>query len=159
MSRSFNWHNATQFLGALNDNVFRWLMVFFLIGLLGDDKASSVTSLTGVVFVIPFLLFTPLAGVLADRFSKRNIIVITKLAELALMVLGWIVFSTHFAMGIYVVLFLMCRCVFILKLCPCLLLVEVSVFVQKERNPHLNYHLQYIVSYLYHRLISASTHL
>jgi acyl-[acyl-carrier-protein]-phospholipid O-acyltransferase/long-chain-fatty-acid--[acyl-carrier-protein] ligase len=108
MSRSFNWHNATQFLGALNDNVFRWLMVFFLIGLLGDDKASMVTSLTGMVFVFPFLVFTPFAGVIADRFSKRNIIVITKIAELALMVLGWIVFSTHFAMGIYVVLFLMC---------------------------------------------------
>ena len=108
MSRSFNWHNATQFLGALNDNVFRWLMVFFLIGLLGDDKASSVTALTGVVFVIPFLFFTPLAGVLADRFSKRNIIVATKIAELVLMVVGWIVFTTQFAMGIYVVLFLMC---------------------------------------------------
>jgi acyl-[acyl-carrier-protein]-phospholipid O-acyltransferase/long-chain-fatty-acid--[acyl-carrier-protein] ligase len=108
MSHSFDWHNATQFLGALNDNIFRWLMVFFLIGLLGDDKASSVTSLTGVVFVVPFLMFTPLAGVIADRFSKRNIIVITKLAELALMVAGWIVFTTHFAMGIYLVLFLMC---------------------------------------------------
>jgi acyl-[acyl-carrier-protein]-phospholipid O-acyltransferase/long-chain-fatty-acid--[acyl-carrier-protein] ligase len=108
MSRSFDWHNATQFLGALNDNVFRWLMVFFLIGLLGDDKASSVTSLTGVVFVVPFLLFTPLAGVVADRFSKQDIIVKAKMAELVLMVAGWIVFTTQFAMGIYVVLFLMC---------------------------------------------------
>ena len=60
LSHSFNWHNATQFLGALNDNVFRWLMVFFLIGLLGQDKDSTITALTGVVFVIPFLLFTPL---------------------------------------------------------------------------------------------------
>ncbi len=108
MSRSFDWHNATQFLGALNDNVFRWLMVFFLIGLLGDDKASTVTSLTGVVFVVPFLIFTPLAGIIADRYSKRNTIVMTKIAELVLMVLGWVVFTTHFAMGIYVVLFLMC---------------------------------------------------
>ncbi|MHC4552053.1 MAG: acyl-[ACP]--phospholipid O-acyltransferase [Planctomycetota bacterium] len=108
MSRSFNWHNATQFLGALNDNVFRWLMVFFLIGLLGDEKASSITAITGVVFVVPFLLFTPVAGVIADRFSKRNIIVITKFAELALMILGWIVFTSGFAMGIYIILFLMC---------------------------------------------------
>ena len=92
MSRSFDWHNATQFLGALNDNVFRWLMVFFLIGLLGNEKASTVTSLTGVVFVVPFLLFTPLAGVFADRFSKRDIIVKAKIAELVLMIAGWIVF-------------------------------------------------------------------
>lgn len=108
MPQSFNWHNATQFLGALNDNVFRWLMVFFLIGLMGDDKASTITSLTGVVFVVPFLIFTPLAGVIADRFSKRNIIVMAKIAELVLMVLGWVVFTTQFSMGIYVILFLMC---------------------------------------------------
>jgi acyl-[acyl-carrier-protein]-phospholipid O-acyltransferase/long-chain-fatty-acid--[acyl-carrier-protein] ligase len=108
MPASFNWHNATQFLGALNDNVFRWLMVFFLIGLLGNDKASSVTSITGIVFVVPFLLFTPVAGVIADRFSKRNIIVIAKVAEVVLMVLGWIVFTAQFSIGIYVVLFLMC---------------------------------------------------
>ena len=108
MPRSFDWHNATQFLGALNDNVFRWLMVFFLIALLGNDKASSITAITGIVFVVPFLIFTPIAGVIADRFSKRNIIVITKIAELVLMILGWVVFTTHFAMGIYIILFLMC---------------------------------------------------
>ena len=72
MSRSFDWHNATQFLGALNDNVFRWLMVFFLIGLLGNDKASAVTSLTGVVFVVPFLIFTPLAGVHCGPFQQTE---------------------------------------------------------------------------------------
>ncbi|MEN8127484.1 MAG: acyl-[ACP]--phospholipid O-acyltransferase [Planctomycetota bacterium] len=108
MSRSFDWHNATQFLGALNDNVFRWLMVFFLIGLFGRDNAAAVTSKTGMVFVIPFLLFTPLAGVIADRFSKRNIIVIAKIAELILMGLGWLMFSFGYVPGIYIVLFLMC---------------------------------------------------
>jgi len=115
MSRSFDWHNATQFLGALNDNVFRWLMVFFLIGLLGKEKDAVVTSSVAMVFTAPFLLLTPLAGIVADRFSKRNIIVITKFSELAIMLLGWLVFSfgtgfgNHIAIGgIYFVLFLMC---------------------------------------------------
>ncbi|MBC8378898.1 MAG: MFS transporter [Planctomycetes bacterium] len=108
MSRSFDWHNATQFLGALNDNVFRWLLVFFLINMLGDDKAAAVTSRTGAVFVFPFLLFTPLAGVVADRFSKRNIIVITKFAELVLMVFGFFAFYSGLQWPVYVVLFLMC---------------------------------------------------
>ncbi len=107
MTRSFDWHNATQFLGALNDNVFRWLLVFFLINLTGD-KIASVTSKTGAVFVIPFLLFTPIAGVIADRFSKRNIIVLTKVAELVLMVLGLLAFYAGQEYGIYIVLFLMC---------------------------------------------------
>ncbi len=108
MSPSFNWHNMTQFLGALNDNVFRWLLVFFLINMLGDDKVAAVTSKTGAVFVIPFLIFTPFAGVVADRFSKRNIIVITKFAELALMVLGLFAFYSGLERGIYIVLFMMC---------------------------------------------------
>ncbi len=108
MSQSFNWHNATQFLGALNDNVFRWLLVFFLIGLVGKENAASVTSKTGAVFVIPFLVFTPLAGVLADRFSKRTIIVLAKLAELVLMFAGTAMFYLDYQTGMYVVLFLMC---------------------------------------------------
>ena len=107
-SPSFRWHNATQFLGALNDNIFRWLMVFFLIGLLGDEHAQRITSLTGLVFVIPFLLFTAPAGVLADRFSKRTIIVLVKWAELTVMLLALAAFYFNSRYGIYGVLFLMC---------------------------------------------------
>ncbi|MFZ9012308.1 MAG: MFS transporter, partial [Anaerohalosphaeraceae bacterium] len=40
--------------------------------------------------------------------SKRDIIVKAKIAELVLMIAGWIVFTTQFSMGIYVVLCLMC---------------------------------------------------
>ena len=34
---SFKWLNATQFLGALNDNLFKLLLIFFLIDLEGPD--------------------------------------------------------------------------------------------------------------------------
>lgn len=108
LSRSFDWHNATQFLGALNDNVFQGLMIFFLIGLLGADKKADINAIAGIIFVVPFLLFVPAAGVLADRFSKRTIIVLAKAAELAIMMLGCIVFYHNFPMGIWVVLFMMC---------------------------------------------------
>lgn len=108
MSHSFRWHNATQFFGALNDNIFRWLIVFFLLSILGKENAAAVTSKTGAVFVIPFLVFTPLAGVLADRFPKSTIIVYAKLAELVLMLLGSLMFYLDHRTGMYVVLFLMC---------------------------------------------------
>ena len=108
MSRSFDWHNITQFLGALNDNVFQGLMIFFLIGLLGVDKKADINAWAAIIFVIPFLLFTPFAGSLADWFSKRNIIVAAKTAELVVMILGCLVFYFNFAMGIYLMLFLMC---------------------------------------------------
>ena len=108
MSRSFDWHNATQFLGALNDNVFQGLMIFFLIGIFGTDKKADINAMAAIIFVVPFLFFTPFAGSLADRFSKRNIIVMTKAAELAIMILGCLVFYFNFAKGIYVMLFFMC---------------------------------------------------
>jgi len=108
MSGSFRWHNAAQFFGALNDNIFRWLIVFFLLSILGKENAAAVTSKTGAVFVIPFLLFTPLAGVLADRFPKSTIIVYAKFAELVLMLLGSLMFYLDHTKGMYAVLFLMC---------------------------------------------------
>ncbi len=105
---SFGWLNATQFLGALNDNVFRWLLIFFLIGIYGQDNAGIATAVVGAVFVAPFLLFTAFAGNLADRFSKRNIIVIAKAAELAVMILGCIAFVLGSPIAVCVVLFMMC---------------------------------------------------
>jgi acyl-[acyl-carrier-protein]-phospholipid O-acyltransferase/long-chain-fatty-acid--[acyl-carrier-protein] ligase len=104
----------TQFLGAMNDNIFQFFLIFFLTALLGAERKEQINSWAGIVFVIPFLLFTPFAGVLADRFSKRNIIVTTKIAELVIMLLGWLVFvfSGRFggfaAYAVYGMLFLMC---------------------------------------------------
>jgi acyl-[acyl-carrier-protein]-phospholipid O-acyltransferase/long-chain-fatty-acid--[acyl-carrier-protein] ligase len=108
IDNSFAWLNATQFFGAANDNLFKSLLVFLLIGKLGQDKASSVSSLAGFVFVVPFLLFTPFAGTLADRYSKRTIIVLAKFAEIMLMTLGVLSFWLGNPVVCYGVLFLMC---------------------------------------------------
>jgi len=108
LGRSFSWHNATQFLGALNDNIFRWLIIFFLIGTYGDDRASGITAVVGAVFVVPFLLFTAFAGKLADKFSKSRIIVSVKVAEVVVMAAGAAAFMLGSPVGIYIVLFLMC---------------------------------------------------
>jgi len=106
---SFAWFNATQFLGALNDNIFKFLSIFFLIGVVfGEERASAAGSLVATIFVVPFLLFTPFAGKLADRFSKRNIVVIAKTAEVLVMALGCLAFYFASPVGVCVVLFLMC---------------------------------------------------
>lgn len=103
---SFGWLNTTQFLGALNDNIFKLLIILFIIGELGQD-ASKVAPLAGIVFVVPFLLFTAFAGKTADRFSKRNIVVWTKLAEVVVMLVGCTAFIVGSQIFLYVVLFLM----------------------------------------------------
>lgn len=105
--RSFYFLNATQFLGALNDNIFKLLVIYLLINVKGPAAANSILSLAGAIFVIPFLLFSSGAGVLADRISKRTIIVFTKILELVIMAFGLIAVSFEWEIGVYTALFLM----------------------------------------------------
>jgi len=84
-SRSFVGLLATQFLGAMNDNMFRWVAVPIAKDTLG---AANALSLGLACFTLPYLLLASPAGYLADRFSKRAVIVGCKIAEIVLMGLG-----------------------------------------------------------------------
>ena len=101
---SFRWLNITQFLGALNDNVFKLLVAFSLIGLEGEEAAGRVIAVAGALFVVPFLLFTPTAGYLADRLSKRRLVVIAKGLELVLMTAGAAALFTQNVAALYAIL-------------------------------------------------------
>jgi len=107
-AHAFAWLNTTQFLGALNDNIFRWLLLFALVGTLGSASSARVSQTLGVVFVVPFLLFTPWAGKLADRYSKTRILRIAKGAEILVMCLGLVALALNWTFGLYSILFLMC---------------------------------------------------
>lgn len=107
LGRSFRWLNVAQFLGALNDNIFKLLIIAFIVGRQGMQSASKVASLAGAVFVVPFLLFSAFAGRLADRFSKRNIVVAVKVAEVIVMALGLVAFVLKMDLALYAILFLM----------------------------------------------------
>jgi acyl-[acyl-carrier-protein]-phospholipid O-acyltransferase/long-chain-fatty-acid--[acyl-carrier-protein] ligase len=107
LNTSFIWLNATQFLGAFNDNVLKLLIVFFIISLKGPAMAGVAAAEAGAVFVLPFLLFSPLAGVLADRTGKQRVIVAIKLIEVAVTALGAGLFFAGNETGLLVVLFMM----------------------------------------------------
>jgi len=104
---SFTYLNVTQFLGALNDNIYKLLIVFFFIDLRGVGNSHMILSLSGAIFVLPFLLFSASSGILADRFSKRNIIVLTKVFELGIMVSAAISFYFESQIGAWVSLFML----------------------------------------------------
>ncbi|MEX0703532.1 MAG: acyl-[ACP]--phospholipid O-acyltransferase [Planctomycetales bacterium] len=96
---------ATQFLGAFNDNMFRWLVVPLAQPVVG---AAEALALGLVCFTIPYLLLATAAGYFADRFSKRTVIVGCKLAEIVIMALGvaaivhgnvWLLFVVVALMG------------------------------------------------------------
>ncbi len=80
----------TQFLGAMNDNMFRWLIVPVGKDIVGPENAPIVLALGGAVFVLPFLVLVAPAGYLGDRFSKRTTIIGCKIAELVIMILGFL---------------------------------------------------------------------
>ncbi len=102
---SFTYLNVTQFLGALNVNIYKLLIIFFFIQAEGIGHSHEILATTGATFVIPFLLFSALSGTLADRFSKRDIIVTTKILELVVMGLGLLALAFQSKWGAYSVLF------------------------------------------------------
>lgn len=104
---SFTYLNVTQFLGALNDNIYKLLIVFFLIDQEGIENGHKILALTGAIFVLPFLLISAFSGILADRYSKRNIIAFTKVLELIVMGLGVVAFWYESRWGSYAILLLM----------------------------------------------------
>jgi len=104
---SFWWFNGVQYLGALNDNFFKLLLIGFVISVSGTESASKVSAFAMAFFVVPFLLFSAFAGSCADRFSKNRIIVWAKAVEAMVMVLGMAGFVLESPAVLYAALFLM----------------------------------------------------
>ncbi len=100
----------TQFLGAFNDNVFKTALVMLVTYDVGIRAGWEVTQLVNVaagIFILPFFLFSAMAGQYADKLEKSGLIRRIKLIEIFLMALG----SLGYFMGnlylLMTVLFLM----------------------------------------------------
>jgi acyl-[acyl-carrier-protein]-phospholipid O-acyltransferase/long-chain-fatty-acid--[acyl-carrier-protein] ligase len=106
-SPSFVGLLLTQFLVAWNDNMFRWLIVPIGQDLAGEGNEALVLSVGLACFVLPYLLLAAPAGWLADRFSKRTIIVGCKAAEVAIMSLGMATILWGNLYGMFVMVALM----------------------------------------------------
>lgn len=104
---SFTYLNCTQFLVALIDNIYKFLIVYFLISIEGISSTHKIMGFTGATFVLPFLLFSATSGTLADRFSKRNIIIFAKTFEFLVMSIGIFSFYYESVVGSYLLLFLL----------------------------------------------------
>jgi acyl-[acyl-carrier-protein]-phospholipid O-acyltransferase/long-chain-fatty-acid--[acyl-carrier-protein] ligase len=87
--RSFWLMFVVEFQNAFSDNVLRWLVTFFIVGMgLSEEKRNSLVPLIGAIFALPFILFSMAGGFFADRFSKRNVAVTVKCVEIAIMSLA-----------------------------------------------------------------------
>jgi len=100
---------VVQFSGAFNDNLYRnALLVLLVSGAVAADRVNLWVNLAAGLFILPFFLFSPLAGQLADRCDKARLMRWVKAAEALIMVAaalalwrhawGWLL-ALLFAMG------------------------------------------------------------
>lgn len=100
---------TVQFLGALNDNVFKNALVILLAFKLAKAPAEigMLITLAAGIFILPFFLFSATAGRIADSYDKTWLIRKIKLAEILIMLLGALAFLTQSLPFLFAVLFLM----------------------------------------------------
>jgi acyl-[acyl-carrier-protein]-phospholipid O-acyltransferase/long-chain-fatty-acid--[acyl-carrier-protein] ligase len=107
---------ATQFLGAFNDNLFKTAMLFLIAFHLGVGTRGAATLVTAAagVFILPFFLFSGVAGRLADAVDKARVARAVKLAEVVILAAGGaglllasvpLLFAVLFAMGTHSTVF------------------------------------------------------
>ncbi len=97
--------NIAQWGAVVNDNIYKFILVFLLIDVYGSEKASNILSGAGAVFVIPFLLFSSAAGILADRYSKKWIITLVKIFEVMIFLGAVYAVKYHNPYALYFFLF------------------------------------------------------
>jgi 1-acyl-sn-glycerol-3-phosphate acyltransferase len=106
----------TQFLGAANDNVFKFAFTMLVtyrvqVAWLPPEMAGLVI---GAVFILPFLLFSATAGQLADKHDKARLARLVKSLEIGIMaaamaglLLQWpsLLLACIFGLGLHSTLF------------------------------------------------------
>jgi acyl-[acyl-carrier-protein]-phospholipid O-acyltransferase/long-chain-fatty-acid--[acyl-carrier-protein] ligase len=110
LDRSFWGLAITQFLGAFNDNLYKQLILLMAIPAIGGDISEDSQGWATAVFSLPFVLFSGFAGYLSDKYSKSIIIVLSKIAEVVIMLMAVVAFLSYATMedwGTWSVLFLM----------------------------------------------------
>ncbi|HVP09504.1 MAG TPA: MFS transporter [Burkholderiales bacterium] len=107
----------TQFLGAGNDNVFKFaftVLATYHAADWGGLEPKSAGAVIGGVFILPYVLFSATAGQLADKYDKAALIRFVKNLEIAIMLviaagfvwkLAALLFAGVFLMGLHSTLF------------------------------------------------------
>ena len=103
---------STQFLGAFNDSLFKQAVVLFVTYQLYSNPAKEFqfSAIAQALFMLPFFLFSAIAGQLADDHDKSRLIRIIKAAEIGIMLVGAagillanipLMLAAVFAMGVH----------------------------------------------------------
>ncbi|MCB1837418.1 MAG: MFS transporter [Alcanivoracaceae bacterium] len=98
----------TQFLGAFNDNVFRQALILLIAtGVVTGVSVNTLNNVGLALFILPFFLFSAIAGQLADKYEKSMLLRRIKFAEILIMCAGAIGFYFDAVYFLLAVLFCM----------------------------------------------------
>src|ERR1700677_2280027 len=77
---------VTQFQNAFNDNAIKFLVIYIIVAM-NFPKGTRANLILGVgaLFALPFIFLSMVCGNLADRYSKRSVVIGTKLMEIFVM--------------------------------------------------------------------------
>src|SRR5258706_13061708 len=101
---------VVQFLGAFNDNVLKFAMLTLATFTLyrGDpDHVALLGNIASGLFILPYFLFSAMAGQLADAWDKARLVRIIKGAEIGIMTIGLVGFWTESIPLLMTALFMM----------------------------------------------------
>ena len=101
---------GAQAFGAFNDNIYKNVLV-----IVATYHAASytqldpelLTNMAGGLFILPYVLFSGIAGQLADRFDKALVLKVVKAAEIVIMTIAALGFAAHSIEVLLSALFLM----------------------------------------------------
>lgn len=100
----------TQFMGAFNDNLFKQALLLVLTYNVASQmgmKISTLNNLAAMLFILPYFLFSALAGQLADKYEKSKLTVNIKILEIVIMVIAVFGFFMQLYWLLFVALFLL----------------------------------------------------
>ncbi len=108
--RKFSAMFFTQFLGAFNDNVFKQALILVLTYSAAAKMGmpiSLLNNLAAMLFILPYFLFSAVAGQVADKYEKSSLTKKLKLLEVIIMVSAAIGFVFEWYWFLFLALFLM----------------------------------------------------
>lgn len=98
-----------SFFGAANDNILKQILTLMVVvgGIWENRLGEGTVGVVSLVLTVPFIFLSGYAGEIADKFSKRRVILWVKIAEVPICFVGFIGLALgHFWIAIFTLLLL-----------------------------------------------------
>ena len=110
LSRRFGPMFTCMALGAFNDNFYKNALIIITTYSLAKQMGMEVgilLNIAGAAFILPFFLFSGIAGEMSDRVAKHQLVRILKITELLLVFVASIALLVQHSWSMLITLFLL----------------------------------------------------